>query len=161
MNTPPRKLLKVEKKIRPNRPGMAATIAIVPRRSSRFDPEPSSGAAGRSSGMRTTARCPITSAVATTATSSACIIPDSPTSSPLITEVMRNDVPFVVPTSPFARSRPSGGTSIVTSVDSVIARMLPMITPHHQQQHQRPERRARRSVKLAGSVSRYTASAAT
>ncbi len=62
--------------------------------------------------MRTTARCTITTAVATTATSSTCNIPDSPTSSPLITEVTRNDAPFVVPTWPFARSRPSGGTSM-------------------------------------------------
>ena len=37
--------------------------------------------------MRTSVRCTITTAVATTATSSTCNIPDSPTSSPLITEV--------------------------------------------------------------------------
>ena len=159
MNTPPRKLLIVEKAIRPNRPGMAATTAIVPRRSSRCAPEPSSAAAGRSSGMRTTARCAITTIVAATATSSTCSIPDSPTSSPLITEVTRNDAPFVVPTRPFARSRPSGGTSMVTAVDSVMARRLPTITPAISSSTSAQSAGLAGSVKLAGSVNRYTVSA--
>ena len=95
-----------------------------------------------------------------TATSSAWNIPDNPTSSPLITDVTRNEAPFVVPTRPFARSRPSAGTSIVTTVDSVIARRLPTITPLISSRTSAHSAGLAGSVKLAGSVSRYTTRAA-
>ena len=56
-------------------------------------------------------------------------MPASPTSRPLITDVIRNETPDAVPTSPFALSRPSSATSSVTTVDIAMPRMLPTITP--------------------------------
>ncbi len=56
-------------------------------------------------------------------------MPSYATSSPLITEVTRNDTPDVVPTSPFALSRSPSGTSRVTIVGSAMPRRLPVITP--------------------------------
>ena len=46
-----------------------------------------------------------------------------------MTDVTRNPTPDTVPTSPFARSRSSAGTSRVTSVVVAIVRMLPATTP--------------------------------
>jgi hypothetical protein len=52
-----------------------------------------------------------------------------PMSSPLITDVTRNETPDVVPTIPLARSRSASGTSNVTIVDIAMPRTLPTITP--------------------------------
>ena len=48
---------------------------------------------------------------------------------PLNTDVIANATPFAVPTSPFARSRPSSGTSRVTVVERATDRRLPAIAP--------------------------------
>jgi hypothetical protein len=133
---------------------MAATMATVPRRSSFCVVGAPSASSARSSGMRTLSRCTTTTAVATTATSRAWNIPDSPTSRPLITEVTRNDAPFTVPTSPFARSRPSGGISRVTRVDSAIARRFPTITPPMSSSTSAHSVGLAGSVKVAGSAGR-------
>ena len=53
----------------------------------------------------------------------------SATSSPLMTDVTRNDTPVVVPTRPFARSRSAAGTSSVTRVGSAMPRRFPAMTP--------------------------------
>jgi hypothetical protein len=52
------------------------------------------------------------------------------TSTPLITEVTRNETPVVVPTRPLARSLRSSEIDTVTSVCKAIERMLPVITPN-------------------------------
>jgi hypothetical protein len=57
-------------------------------------------------------------------------MPPAATSTPLITEVTRNDTPVVVPTRPLALSRRSSGINTVTSVCKAIERMLPVITPN-------------------------------
>ncbi len=51
------------------------------------------------------------------------------TSRPLITEVIRNVTPVVVPTSPLALSRRSSSISTVTRVISAMDRTFPAITP--------------------------------
>ena len=48
---------------------------------------------------------------------------------PLNTDVIANATPFAVPTSPFARSWLSSGTSSVTVVESATERRLPAIAP--------------------------------
>ena len=48
---------------------------------------------------------------------------------PLKTDVIANATPLAVPTSPFARSRPSSGTSSVTVVERATVRRLPAIAP--------------------------------
>ena len=84
---------------------------------------------GASSSMRIVSRCTAARAVTTTAMSTHAPIPSRPTARPLNTEVIANATPFAVPTSPFARSRPSSGTRRVTVVERATDRRLPAIAP--------------------------------
>jgi hypothetical protein len=70
-----------------------------------------------------------TNAVRTIPMATAQPMPSNPMASPLNTDVIAKATPFAVPTSPFARSRPSSGTRSVTVVDSATARRLPAIAP--------------------------------
>ena len=81
--------------------------------------------------------------------------------SPLNTDVMANETPVTVPTSPLARSRRSAGTSSVTQVDSAMLRSWPATDPANVramriQNHGRP-----RSSRLSASTSRNSTVAAT
>ena len=130
MITPPSTLLIAAKTMRASSPGTARTTANVPRTSTRWRPVPSSSpAAAASSGKSSAVRCTTEAAVTASARISTYSIPPRPTSSPLITEVIRKERPEAVPTRPLARSRRSAGMSSVTAVDIAIVRMLPAITP--------------------------------
>jgi hypothetical protein len=56
-------------------------------------------------------------------------MPRVPTTRPLNTEVIANDTPVTVPTSPLARSRRSSGTRSVTQVESTMLRIEPATDP--------------------------------
>ena len=56
-------------------------------------------------------------------------MPPHATRNPLITEVVRNEIPVVMPTRPLALSRSSSGIRTVTTVGSAIVRRLPASTP--------------------------------
>ena len=128
MKIPPRKLLKVAKKISANSPGTAAITLMVPARSIL---RCSCGAAGaaRSSSSRTNSRCANAAAVNASAKTSVETMPPQATRKPLITEVVRKPTPETMPTSPLALSRRSSGIISVTRVGSAIPRMLPAMTP--------------------------------
>jgi hypothetical protein len=57
-------------------------------------------------------------------------MPPAATSSPLMTDVTRNDTPKVVPTRPLALSLRSSGIKSVTNVMRAIDRTFPAITPN-------------------------------
>lgn len=128
MNTPPRKLLKVVKKISANKPGIAPTITKVPRISS-FVAGWCSLWITSLSGIDIVKRWMIETAIVTIPSSSTRYIPANPTRKPLIAETIRKAMPVAVPVRPFALSRPSSGNRIVTMVGSAIPRMFPAITP--------------------------------
>ncbi len=130
MNTPPRKLLKVAKKISANSPGTAPITRTVPAMSTRFGSafSPSAGC-GLPSSMWTKARCRNTRAVATNARSRVAYMPPQATRKPLITEVVRKPMPLTMPTRPLALSRSPSGIRMVTSVGRAMLRILPAMTP--------------------------------
>src|SRR3712207_481939 len=135
MNTPPRKLLNVANMISAVSPGTSPTTRMVPRRSTARvgattgASEVPTAAAARS-GTGTSARCTMATVRTANARISTQNMPPAATSTPLITEVVRNDTPDVVPTSPFARSLVSSSISAVTSVGRAMVRMLPAMTPN-------------------------------
>ena len=78
----------------------------------------------------TNRRCTKARSVKARAKASVATIPPHATRKPLIAEVVTKPIPVAMPTSPFALSRRSSGTSRVTSVGSAMLRTLPAITPN-------------------------------
>ena len=109
MNTPPRKLLKVVKKISGKSPGITRTTATVPLRSTLF-PLPSVRCTISRSSMGMSASMAMATSVAAMAIPSTHCIPSSARATPLATEVIPKAMPTTVPNIPFARSRRSSGT---------------------------------------------------
>ena len=143
MNTPPMRLLNVVKRMRGRSPGTARMAVKTPRSSTRRRPVAGSCTTPRS-GMVTNTRCTRAAAVATIAMRTVGPMPSSPTDSPENTLVTMNATPCTVPTSPFARSRRSAGTSRVTVVDRAMFRRFSTtpptrITPANSQNHGPPQ----------------------
>lgn len=124
MNTPPRKLLNVVKRMRPTSPGIAFTILTVPFMSIFFGAGAASSCGceltGAVSGRRTKSICRSTSAVTPIAMMIAHPIPKNHIANQLATEVNANDTPFIVPIFPFAFACSSSGKSIGTVVESAM-----------------------------------------
>ncbi len=128
MNTPPRKLLNIAKKIIANKPEIPAIIWIVHLRSiflssscrlSKWD----------SRGKVSERRWIITKRVETSPMPKAQSIPSCQMIIPEKTDTTVKTSPLIVPIFPFALSRSHSGMRRVTRVERAIIRILPATTP--------------------------------
>ena len=127
MNTPPRKLLNVEKMISPISPGTAITAPHAALKSTALGVPSACTMVG--SGIRISARWTVDAAIARIEIRTTGPRPSCPIARPDSTPVTSIVTPLTVPTMPLALTRRSDSISIVTQVDSANPRIIASSAP--------------------------------
>ncbi len=82
-------------------------------------------------------------------------MPANPTKKPLITEVIKNDIPDAVPAIPLALSRFFSSTRNVITVVKAMFRIFPIVTPNNKSKIKSQSTGLTGFLKAAAGVSRY------